>query len=84
MHYYARSIDDLGHILKRVRIEKDLTQAELAESLGVKQNAISRLESGSVGVVLKLLFRLLAKLDLEIEIRPRQKTSAQDIADMFT
>jgi len=60
-----------------------LKQVDIANDTRVKQNAVSRLESGQSGVVVDLLFRILARLDLEIEIKPRQKTASQDIANIF-
>lgn len=36
----------IGHFLKELRNEKKLTQAELAEMLGVTNRSISRWENG--------------------------------------
>jgi len=83
MNFSVRSSKDLGHALKRARLEKNLKQVDIANDTRVKQNAVSRLESGQSGVVVDLLFRILARLDLEIEIKPRQKTASQDIANIF-
>jgi len=79
----ARSVDDLGHILRQHRHTNNLTQAELASQAQTHQRLISRLEVGGLSRSIELIFKVLSVLDLEIEIRPRQKTSAQDIADMF-
>jgi len=83
MKFSVRSSHDLGHAIQQLRRYKNVSQADLAGSVNAKQNAISRLEGGKPGVVVDLLFRIFAKLDLEIEIRPRQKTTSKDIAEMF-
>ena len=83
MQKVARSADDLGHILKQKRLEADLTQTELASKVQSHQRLVSRLESGSKGRTVRLIFQILKVLDLEIEIKPRQKTTADDIADLF-
>jgi SOS-response transcriptional repressor LexA len=38
----------LGERLKKARTKKDLTQAELATAVGIKQQAVQRIESGKV------------------------------------
>jgi len=83
MRKIARSTRDMGRILSEYRHENQLSQAELAKQLNIHQTSISRLEGGETNRVLDLVFRILSLLDLEIVIRPRQKTSAQDIAEMF-
>jgi len=83
MRKVARSPDDLGHILKQYRLSAELNQSDLAEKIASTQMSISRLESGDVGQKMTQIFKLLSVLNLEIEIRPRQVTSAQDVADLF-
>jgi len=78
-----RSGDALGHSLRRIRLEQSLTQSDIAQRSGAKQNAISRIESGNFGRTTALIFKILAILDLEIVIRPRQKSSAEDIESLF-
>jgi len=83
MRKVARSPDDLGHVLKQYRLSAELNQSDLAEKIASTQMSISRLESGDVGQKMTQIFKLLSVLNLEIEIRPRQVTSAQDVADLF-
>lgn len=79
-----RSPKDLGHALEQNRLSKGMTQATLAKSIQKHQTNISRLETGDHNNTISMLFKILSILDLEVEIRPRQKSSAQDIEDMFT
>ena len=61
----------LASMLIRKRIEKGLTQGELARKIGTKQSAISRLESGGYNPSFALLKKVAEALhaDLKISIR---------------
>jgi HTH-type transcriptional regulator/antitoxin HipB len=78
-----RSSEDLGHALRRSRLDGSMTQSEIANKSGTKQNAVSRIEGGNMGRTVQLIFKVLALLDLEIIIRPRSKSSAEDIENLF-
>ena len=71
----------LGEYVRRAREESGITQYELAERLGCKQAAISRLEGGGVSPNMSTLQRIAAALGLELEIQmlPRDRvfTSGQ-------
>jgi len=54
-------------IIKR-RIEKGLTQKELARRIGTKQSAISRLESGKYNPSLAFLKKVAKALGAELKI----------------
>lgn len=54
-------------IIKR-RIEKGLSQKELAQKIGTKQSAISRLESGNYNPTFVFLQKIAEALDTELEI----------------
>ena len=54
-------------IIKR-RIEKGLTQKELAKKIGTKQSAISRLESGSYNPSLSFLQKVGEVLGVKLKI----------------
>ena len=69
----ARSPQQLGHALKRHRLAKKWTQTHLSEESGVRQAGISQLEGGHSGVKIETVFRVMAALNLEIILRPRQK-----------
>lgn len=55
--------------LKELREEKDLTQVELAEKLGMGQNSYSRIENGlrQESIKLDLLTKLSQALDVDLE-----------------
>lgn len=55
--------------LARLRIEKGLTQEDLAQRAGVRQPNIARLESGKHKPTLDLLRRVAAALGYKLDIR---------------
>ena len=79
----ARTSKQIGEIIRRNRRKKKQTQGSLANFAGVRQATISKLESGDPSKQLDILMTILAKLDLEMVIRPRSKPSADDTAEMF-
>ena len=50
------------------RLEKGLTQSELAQKVGTKQSAISRLESGNYNPSVSFLGKVAKALDLKLLI----------------
>lgn len=51
------------------RIERGLTQKELAEKMGTKQSAIARLESGKYNPSFKFLKKAAKALDSKLKIK---------------
>ena len=62
----------LGNLIK-IRKEKGLSQAELAERSGNKQQVISRIENKENNPTLKTICSILNALDYEIQFVPRQR-----------
>ena len=66
--------DELGpeyaiiEAMLRKRMEKGLTQAQLARKIGTKQSAIARLESGTYNPSLSLLRKVARALDAKLKI----------------
>ncbi|MBT4124347.1 MAG: helix-turn-helix transcriptional regulator [Candidatus Pacebacteria bacterium] len=54
-------------ILKK-RIESGLSQKQLAEKIGTKQSAISRIENGNANPSLKFLQKIAKGLDTKLKI----------------
>ncbi len=52
----------------RLRLERGLTQKELAEIVGTKQSAISRLESGSYNPSFEFLSKVAHALGKELHV----------------
>ncbi len=57
-----------GYQIARLRIQRGLTQAQLAEMVGTRQPTIARLENGSSVPSLSFLERIARALDARIEL----------------
>ena len=69
---------ELAHQIVRLRIERGLTQAQLAERVGTTQSSIARLESGSREPSLSFLRRVVKALggQVEVNILPEEATGS--------
>ena len=56
----------IGSRLRRLRKERELTQAELARQIGIQQSDLSRMEKGEYRVSLDNLFKILGVFDLDL------------------
>lgn len=65
----------LGAALREARKKKGLSQVQAGRSVGMDQPTVSKVEQGNSGTRLDTLFRLLAALDLELVLQPRQAPS---------
>ena len=57
-------LQELGQRIGRLRLERNLTQAQLAEQAGISKRTLERLESGAAATQLSLFLRVLRQLDL--------------------
>lgn len=58
----------IKRLLIEARIEKDLTQKELAELIGTRQSNISRLENGTYNPSINFLKKIAGALGKKVEI----------------
>jgi len=65
-------LDLLGQTIKKVRLERNLTQAQLGELVGVKKAQISKLENSFTDArfetILKVFRALNAKINFNVEL----------------
>ena len=65
-------LDLLGQTIKKVRLERNLTQAQLGELVGVKKAQISKLENcltdARFETILKVFRALNAKINFNVEL----------------
>ncbi|QBS42414.1 multiprotein-bridging factor 1 family protein [Nocardia sp. CS682] len=61
-----RLATEIGNAVRAAREARGWSQSDLAERSGLKQHAVSRLESGDVVPTLKTLLRVSDALDVEI------------------
>ena len=69
-------LDVLGDMIRHLRNEKNLTQSQLGEIIGVKRSEISKLERGSrnmtIATVLKIFQALQADVKFVIETKDNE------------
>lgn len=63
--------EQLGHILQSSRKAARLSQAEMAQRLGVSQSRISAMELNPAAISLGQLITMMAALDLEMIVQSR-------------
>lgn len=83
MDQLARTPKQVGEALRRYRTLAGLSQTQLAAKAGLRQATISQIEGGHGATKVETLCAVLAALDIELMVRPRSKSSAKDIEDIF-
>lgn len=83
MNELARTPKQIGNIIRRARKKRGLTQAQLGQFAGLRQETISLIESGNVATRLETMLAVLAALDLEFRITGRSKSRAANIENIF-
>lgn len=65
-------LEVLGEMIKKIRLERKLTQAELGKLIGVQRAQISKLENNTTNVtletILKVFGALKAKVNFNVEL----------------
>lgn len=73
---YELNMDVLGHMIKKARQERNLTQEQLGKLIGVQKAQISKLESSAnsatIDTVLKVFKALKADIHFKVTIENRQ------------
>lgn len=70
------SAQQLSNVLQDQRKQQKKSQTAVAQNTGLRQDTISKFENMPNGTRLDTLFRLLAALDLELEVKPRGSQSS--------
>tara|TARA_Y100000780_G_scaffold132772_1_gene119308 strand:- start:19444 stop:19761 length:318 start_codon:yes stop_codon:yes gene_type:complete len=78
----ARTIKELGNLLRLIRTNEGLTQSELAKKIGLKQVSISRLENGE-SVSLKTLEKVMIGMKLELSLTKIPKIDTTDLSSLL-
>jgi HTH-type transcriptional regulator/antitoxin HipB len=83
MEQIIRTPKQLGEALRRYRRSLALNQTRLGERTKLRQATISTVEAGEPGTQIGTLCDVLAALNLELVLRPRTTSSADEIEDIF-
>jgi HTH-type transcriptional regulator / antitoxin HipB len=69
---YELRLDLLGEMIKQARHERNLTQSQLGELIGVQKSQISRIERNAKNVTIETILRvfraLQAKVNFNVEL----------------
>ena len=79
----ARDPRQIGNLIRRIRKKQWLSQTQLGERAGLRQETISLIETGNPSTTMETILSVLAALDLEFRILPRSKGRAADIEEIF-
>ena len=82
MSQIVRLPRQLGALIQSARQKRGLSQQQLASLIGKRQKTISAIENGSDGTKFDTLLRVIAILDLDMQIVPRRKDGS-NIVDVF-
>lgn len=83
MSQIARSPRQLGNLIQRARKQRGLTQTELANLAGLRQEMVSKIETGHDSTRLSALHSLFAALDLDMLVEHRSARPDKGIEDIF-
>jgi HTH-type transcriptional regulator / antitoxin HipB len=77
---YELRLDLLGEMIKQTRQQRNLTQSQLGELIGVQKSQISRIESNAKNVTIETVLRvfraLKAKVNFNVELMDGEFTIA--------
>ena len=65
----------LANAVRDQRKAQNITQSDTAKLVGIKQTTVSAFENTPEGTKLDTLFKLLAALDLELHVQPRNSNA---------
>ena len=87
-------LQELGRRIAQQRLDRNLSQAQLAEQAGISKRTLERLEAGASATQLSLFLRVLRQLDLlerldllildELGYVPFSKTGAELLFDVVS
>lgn len=79
-----RSVRDFGAFVRDRRRDLGLTQGQLATRAGVSQRWLAAVEAGKSTVQLGLVLRVLAVLDIELEVASPTAPPGVDLDDVMS
>jgi len=77
-------MSDISTRVRQLRLERGFSVTELSRRSGIPRPNLSRIERGLVNPRVSTVERLLAALDLELDIVPRRVLDIQGVVDRAT
>lgn len=78
-----RDPHQLGAALQKERKRQGLTQTQLAEKAGLRQQTVSAVEGGKPRSELQVIFDIMTALGLELALKPRDSNKAPSLEELF-
>lgn len=78
-----RDTRQLGAALQRERKRQGMTQTQLAEKAGVRQQTVSGVEGGKPRSELQVIFDIMAALGLEMSLQARGSRKTPGLDELF-
>ncbi len=69
----ARSPEQIGNAIRRARKKRGMSQSDLGEKAGLRQETISLIETGNPAAKLETILAVLSALDLELRVNERTR-----------
>ena len=69
------SAKQLSACLQDIRLAQQRSQSKVASRVGIKQDTVSSFELNPESTKLETLFKILAALELSVDIKPRNESS---------
>ena len=69
------SAKQLSACLRDIRLAQQRSQSKVASRVGIKQDTVSSFELNPESTKLETLFKILAALELSVDIKPRNESS---------
>ncbi len=79
MSELARSPEQIGNAIRRARKKHGMSQSELGEKSGLRQETISLIENGNPAAKLESILAVLTALGLELNVSERSKLSLEEL-----
>jgi HTH-type transcriptional regulator/antitoxin HipB len=83
MSQIVRSPVQFGKIIRRARRTRGWTQSQLADHAGLRQELVSKIETGHDGTKLSTIHAIFAALSLDLVVEARNARHTADIEDIF-
>jgi len=75
---------DIGNEIKKMRKQKNMTQAMLCKTAGLSRPTLSKIEQGEFGnVSVRALDRILSALGYELSLQPKNVIGLPPLEDEF-
>ncbi len=78
-----RTPKQLGNLIRTARKKADLSQSQLGEMTGLRQETISLIENGNPATRIDSILSVIAMLKLDLDLGRRKKSADFDYEDIL-